>query len=68
MVTVDLDDGRKLFKPYVSGEGLSSDSSHVIIAGLGGQRAEKVTVRYVNGHTVERSGSFRNQTLSFESP
>jgi hypothetical protein len=66
MVTIELEDGEKLFKPFVSGEGLSSDSSHVIIAGLGVQRADKVSVRYIDGHIAERNGPFRNQTVSFE--
>ena len=65
MVTVELEDGKKLFKPFVSGEGLSSDSSHVIIAGLGNQQAEKVSVRFINRQTEERIGPFRNETVSF---
>ncbi len=65
MVTIELEDGKKLFRPYVSGEGLSSDSSHIIIVGLGAQRANKVTVRYIDGRTVERDGPLRNQTVSF---
>jgi len=65
MVTVELDDGRKLFRPFVSGEGLSSDSSHIIIVGLGEQQADKVSVRYIDGQTTERSGPFRNQVVSF---
>jgi hypothetical protein len=66
MITIELEDGKKLFKPYVSGEGLSSDSSHVIIAGLGMQKANKVSVRYIDGHIAERTGPFRNETVSFE--
>jgi hypothetical protein len=65
MVTIELEDGKKLYKPYVSGEGLSSDSSHIIIAGLGMQRANKVSVRYIDGRTVEQNGSFRNEIISF---
>ncbi len=66
MVTIELEDGKKLYKPYVSGEGLVSDSSHVIIAGLGVQQASKVSVRYIDGRTVKRHGPFRNQTVSFD--
>jgi hypothetical protein len=65
MVTVELEDGKLLFRPYVSGEGLSSDSSQIIIVGLGTQRADKVSVRYIDGRTIERNGPFRNQTVSF---
>ncbi len=64
MVMIELDDGKILYKPFVSGEGLASDSSHVIIAGLGAQQAVKVSVRYIDGRTVERNGVFRNQTIS----
>jgi hypothetical protein len=65
MVTIELEDGKKLFRPFVSGEGLSSDSSHIIIVGLGTQRADKVSVRYIDGRSIERNGPFRNQTVSF---
>ena len=67
MVSIELDDGTKFFKPFVSGEGLSSDSSRLIIVGLGEQKANKVSVRYIDGHTEERQGSFRNQVVSFDS-
>jgi len=63
MVTVTLDDGKHLYLPYVSGEGLCSDSSRIIITGLGGGKAVKVSVRFLNGRIVEREGSFRNETL-----
>ena len=66
MVTIELEDGKKLYRPFVSGEGLASDSSHVIIAGLGAQQAGKVSVRYIDGRTVEQNGPFRNQTVSFD--
>jgi len=65
MVTIELDDGKILYRPYVSGEGLSSDSSHVIIVGLGEHLADKVSVRYIDGQTIERTGPFRNQIVSF---
>ena len=60
MVTVTLEDGSKLYKPYVSGEGLVSDSSNIIIAGLGAQSATSVEVSYINGDTKEMTGSFRD--------
>lgn len=68
MVTIEMEDGTKLFRPFVSGEGLAADSSHVIIVGLGTQRADTVSVRYIDGRTVVRKGPFRNQTVSFEAP
>lgn len=64
MVTVTLENGDTISKPYVSGEGLASDSSRVIIAGLGDQKATSIAVRFIGGKTARRSGSFRNETLS----
>jgi hypothetical protein len=63
MVTVTRDDGKILYLPYVSGEGLCSDSSHILIAGLGGGKAVKVSVRFMDGRVIEREGSFRNEIL-----
>jgi hypothetical protein len=63
MVTVTRDDGKILHLPYVSGEGLCSDSSRVIVAGLGSASASKVSVKYIDGRTVEREGDFHNTTL-----
>ncbi|MEP3347971.1 MAG: VCBS repeat-containing protein [Litoreibacter sp.] len=61
--TITLEDGSTLSKPYVSGEGLTSDSSHIIIAGLGAQSATSVAIRYLDGTEKTVSGSFRNETL-----
>lgn len=63
MVTVTLGDGRRLYMPYVSGEGLCSDSSRILIAGLGGAKATKVSVKFMDGSVIEREGSFRNEML-----
>ena len=60
MVTVTLEDGSKLYKPYVSGEGLVSDSSNIIIAGLGSQSATTVEVSYIDGETKKIDGTFKN--------
>ena len=65
VVSITLDDGSTLSKPYVSGEGLSSDSSRVIIAGLGEQTATDVTVTYLGGDTLSQSGNFRDEELIF---
>jgi hypothetical protein len=64
-VKVTLEDGSVLHKPYASGEGLASDSSRVIIAGLGTQKATSVEVTYLDGTTVAQSGTFRDQSLAF---
>ncbi|MFV1998657.1 MAG: FG-GAP repeat domain-containing protein [Acidiferrobacterales bacterium] len=63
MVTITRDDGKILYLPYVSGEGLCSDSSRILIAGLGGGKAVKVSVRFMSGRVIEREGSFRNEML-----
>ncbi len=68
MVEVTLQDGSSLFKPYVSGEGLLSDSSRMIIAGLGAQSATSVTVNFINGTSVTQDGNFRDETLTFGNP
>ncbi len=66
MVLVTLDDGTTVSKPFASGEGLASDSSRVIIAGLGMQRATSVTVTYIDGTVEVLDGSFRDETLTFD--
>ena len=64
-VTVNLSDGRFLSRPYVSGEGLSSDSSRTIIFGLGDASVTDIKVGYIDGSNATKSGSFRNQLLKF---
>lgn len=65
MVIITLEDGSTINKPYVSGEGLVSDSSHVIIAGLGTQKAVSVRVKYLGGPQAIQKGRFQNETISF---
>ncbi|MFT7287845.1 MAG: hypothetical protein ACI87W_001960 [Halieaceae bacterium] len=65
-VTVTLDDGTTLMKPFVSGEGLSSDPSHVLIFGLGDQSAAGVAVHFIDGREQSQEGpGLRNTTVSF---
>ena len=66
MAKVTLEDGTEIYKPFVSGEGLASDSSRMIIAGLGDQTATSVDVTYLDGTTATQDGSFRDETLTFE--
>jgi hypothetical protein len=65
MVIITLEDSSTIYKPYVSGEGLASDSSHVIIAGLGAQKATSVRVKYLGGPQAIQIGSFQNETINF---
>lgn len=62
-VTVTLSDGRLLSRPYVSGEGLCSDSSRIIIFGLSDVSATEVRVNYIDGRDSVKKGSFRNQLV-----
>lgn len=64
-VTVTLSDGRILSRPYVSGEGLCSDSSRIIVFGLGDGAVTEVKVNYIDGRDKVKTGSFRNQLLKF---
>ena len=65
MVTVIRADGGSLYKPFISGEGLSSDQSHVLIFGLGEGSASTVEVSYLSGPTAIRQGDFVNTLLTF---
>jgi hypothetical protein len=64
-VTVNLSDGATLSRPYVSGEGLCSDSSRTIIFGLGDASVTSVKVDYIDGRNEMKTGSFSNQLLKF---
>jgi len=63
-VTVVLANGEKRHKTFVIGEGLCSDQTHILIFGLGSQRATDVSVRYLNGQVSNISGTFVNQVLN----
>ncbi len=52
-VTVTLSDGTKQSKWFIRGEGLSSDSSPILIFGLGANSAQSVQVHYLDGHEEE---------------
>ncbi|MGK0374001.1 MAG: hypothetical protein ACJA2E_000469 [Arenicella sp.] len=62
-VMVTLADGTNLHNTFVVGEGLCSDQSHILNFGLGEQSAVSISVRYLNGELVTRSGSFANQLV-----
>ncbi len=54
-----------LTKPFVSGEGLCSDPSHMLVFGLGDQRANNIAVTYIDGSQQALSGNWRNDTVTF---
>ncbi len=64
-VEVELGDGSTLTKPFVSGEGLCSDPSHVLVFGPGDRQATDVAVTYIDGTQDMRNGTWRNATVSF---
>ena len=49
----------------ISGEGMSSDQSHVLIFGLGKGNAKTVEVKFLNGVEMVERGSFSNTQLIF---
>ncbi|MFT7373801.1 MAG: hypothetical protein ACI9T9_002501 [Oleiphilaceae bacterium] len=64
-VKVQLSDGRTLNRPYVSGEGLCSDSSRIIIFGLANASVNNIEVAYVNGTRKNKNGDFTNELIQF---
>jgi hypothetical protein len=64
-IKVTLDNGKIIYRDYVSGEGLVSDQTHVQIFGLNGAKVSDVEVKYINGKIDSKSGVFTNQTLQF---
>ena len=64
-VTVDLSDGRKLSRPYVSGEGLCSDSSRIIIFGLADTSVTNIEIAYLDGSNEVQRGDFKNELIKF---
>lgn len=64
-VSVKLTNGKVLSRPYVSGEGLCSDSSRTIIFGLGDVSVESIKVAYIDGRTEVKTGDFQNQLIDF---
>lgn len=65
-VSVTRTDGKTVNQAFISGEGLCSDQSHVLIFGLEQSQVSHVQVTYIDGQTDEKRGSFKNETLVFE--
>lgn len=60
---VTLEDGTTLVQTFVVGEGLVSDQSHILIFGLGSQKATRIMIKTVTGEETEITGEFQNQLL-----
>ena len=63
-VSVELDNGKILHGTFISGEGLCSDQSHVLIFGLESGHAKRVQVQFLNGKSLSKEGEFKNETLN----
>ncbi len=64
-ISVTLDNGKVLRRDFVSGEGLSSDQSHIQIFGLQAAMATEIKVEYIDGRIDRISGEFFNTLVSF---
>ena len=64
-VTVSMADGTKASKWFVRGEGLVSDSSPVMIFGLGETDPVSVSVRYLDGRVVESRRGVQDGVVRF---
>jgi hypothetical protein len=64
-VKVELSSGKILSRPYVSGEGLCSDSSRIIIFGLADASVKNIEIAYINGDRKTKNGSFSNELVQF---
>ncbi|MCZ6819814.1 MAG: CRTAC1 family protein [Calditrichaeota bacterium] len=64
-IKVIRSDGLVLRRDVVSGEGLSSDQSHVQIFGLGDALATEVSVQYLDGRVETKTGNYSNTLIRF---
>jgi len=64
-VKVKLSNGKILSRPYVSGEGLSSDSSRIITFGLDQATVTEIIVEYINGKTETKVVNTKNTLVKF---
>jgi hypothetical protein len=64
-ITLSMADGSIQSKWFIRGEGLVSDSSPILIFGLGKGKAASVKVHYLDGATQESSGPFDSGLVAF---
>ncbi len=65
-ISVMTNSGKTYSKWFIRGEGLSSDSSPVLIFGLGEEVAKSVKVRFLSGEERELDGPFSNGQALFK--
>jgi|GEM_PF-194868 len=66
MVKATLSDGRTLYRPFVKGEGLCSDSTPIITIGTGGAEVTEIEVKYLDGRTVKGQPTGGGCTISID--
>ncbi|MFT7374121.1 MAG: hypothetical protein ACI9T9_002826 [Oleiphilaceae bacterium] len=64
-VTITMADGSMQSKWFIRGEGLVSDSSPILIFGLGDGKVSSVKVHYLDRTTQEISGTFDSALVEF---
>ena len=61
-----LADGRTLYRPFVKGEGLCSDSTPIITLGTGGAEITEVKIKFLDGRTTTGTPSGSGCTISVD--
>jgi hypothetical protein len=64
-ITLSMVDGSMQSKWFIRGEGLVSDSSPILIFGLGDGKVASVKVHYLDGTMQESSGTFESGLVAF---
>ena len=67
VVKASLSDGRTLYRPFVKGEGLCSDSTAIITIGTGGAEVVGIEVKYLTGETFSGKATGTGCTVTLES-
>ena len=65
MTTVTTSSNKKIYQPFVIGEGLCGDQSHVLIFGLGNDKAIEINVDYLSKQSQKITGEFVNTVIEF---
>lgn len=65
MVAAELSDGRTLYRPFVKGEGLCSDSTPTITIGAGDAEVQNVSVKFLDGRELAKESPVSGSTIEF---
>ena len=66
IVKATLSDGRTLYRPFVKGEGLCSDSTPIITIGTAGADVKLVEIKYLAGETLTREPTGAGCTITID--